>query len=81
MPSYCLKCGGKTKNILQISKAINGGVMILSKCPICGDKKSKFIIKQEAKELLNNLVVRTLLSRIPILRDVLCERCLMQLYN
>ena len=33
--------------------------------------KSKFIKKQEAKGLLNNLVLRTLLSNISILRDVL----------
>ena len=33
-------------------------------------KKSKFI-NQEAKELLSNLVIRTPLSKIPILGDVL----------
>ena len=72
MSSYYLKCGKKTKNIiLQVSKAVNGGTIILSKCAVCGDKKSKFIRKQEAKELLNNLGIRKLLSKIPILRDIL----------
>ena len=70
MPSYCLKCGENKKNILQVSRAINGG-MIISKCAVCGDKKSKFIKKQEAKGLLSNLVIRTLLSKIPILRGIL----------
>ena len=45
--------------------------MILSKYVVCGDKKSKFIKSQEAKGLLNNLVIRTILSNISILRDVL----------
>ena len=71
MQSYCLKCGENTKNIiLQVSRAINGGIIILSKCTACGDKKSKFIKKQEAKGLLDNLVIRKFLSKIPILRDV-----------
>ena len=45
--------------------------MILSKCAICGSKKLKFIKKQEAKELLSNLGIRTPLSKIPLLGDVL----------
>ena len=44
MPSYCLKCGENTKGIiLQVSKTINGGIIILSKYAVCVDKKSKFI--------------------------------------
>ena len=40
MLSYCLKCGENTKNIvLQVSKAINGGIIIFSKCAVCSDKK------------------------------------------
>ena len=45
--------------------------MILSKCAICGSKKSKFIKKQEAKGLLSNLGIRTPLSEITIFGDVL----------
>ena len=72
MPSYSLKCGENTKNIiLQVSRTTNSGIIILSKCAVCGDKKLKFIKKQEAKGLLNNLVIRKLLSKIPILRDIL----------
>ena len=44
--------------------------MILSKCAICGSKKSRFIKNQEAKALLINLVLRTPLSKVPILSDI-----------
>ena len=44
---------------------------MLSKFAICSSKKSKFIKKQEAKGLLSNLGMRTLLSKIPLLDDVL----------
>ena len=72
MSSYCLKCGENTKSIiLQVSRAINGRIIILSKCAVCGDKKSKFIKEQEAKGSLNNLVIKKLLSKISVLRDVL----------
>ena len=45
--------------------------MILSKCAICGSKKSKFIKNQGAKGLLSSLGIRTPLSKIPFLGDVL----------
>ena len=71
MSSYCLKYRENTKStILQVSRAINGGIIILSKCVVFGDKKSKFINKQEAT-LLNNAFIRKLLRKIPILRDIL----------
>ena len=72
MPSYCLKCGENTKDIiLQVSRDINDGIIILSECALCGNKKSKLIKEQEAKGLLNNLVIKKLLSKIPILREIL----------
>ena len=44
--------------------------MMLSKCAICGSKKSKFIKEQEAKELLSNLGIRTFfLSATPLKKD------------
>ena len=71
MKSYCLKCRKDTENInSKISKASNGRTM-LSKCPICGSKKSRFIKNQVAKGLLSNLGIRTPLSKVPILGDVL----------
>ena len=54
-----------------VSKTRNGGTVILSKCSICGSKKSRFIKKQEAKGLLSNLGLKALLSKIPVLGDVL----------
>ena len=42
--------------------------MILSKCAICGSKKSRFVKNQEAKGLLSNLIVRTPLSKVPNIR-------------
>ena len=43
MGSYCLKCKKNTLNINpQVSNTSNGKVMILSKCAICGSKKSRF---------------------------------------
>ena len=55
----------------KVSATSNGRKMILSKCAICGCKKSKFIKKQEANGLLSNLGIRTPLSKIPLLGDVL----------
>ena len=72
MESYCLKCRKYTKNINpQVSSTSNGKMMILSKCAICGSRKSKFINKQEAKGLLSKLGIKTPLSNVPILGDVL----------
>ena len=45
--------------------------MVLSKCAICGSKKSRFIKNQEAKGPLSNLGVRTPLRKVPILGDIL----------
>ena len=72
MESYCLKCKKHTKNINpQVSSTSNGKVMILSKCAICGSKKSRFIKKQEAKGLLSKLGIKTPFSKLPILGDIL----------
>ena len=72
MKSYCLKCRKDTANINpKVSSSINGNAMILSKCAICGSKKSRFIKNQEAKVLLSNLGIRTPLSKVLILCDIL----------
>ena len=71
MESYCLKCKKYTKNINpQVSRTSTGKLKILSKCAICGSKKSKFIKKQGASGLLSKLDIKTPLSKIPILGDV-----------
>ena len=72
MLSYCLKCKKNTENINpKVLKTTNGKTMILSKCAICGSKKSKFIKEQPAKGLLSNLGLRTPLNKIPVLGDIL----------
>ena len=76
---YCLKCKKKKKKKKKNTESIdpnvsatsNGRITILSKCAICGSKKSKFIRKQEAKGLLSILGIRTPLSKIPLLGDIL----------
>ena len=72
MLSYCLKCKKNTESINpKVSATSNGKTMILSRCAICGSKKSKFIKKQKAKGLLSILGIRTSLSKISLLDDVL----------
>ena len=70
--SYCLKCRKDTENIdAKVSSSSNRRTMILSKGAICDSKKSRFLKNQEAKELLSKLGIKTLLSKIPILDDIL----------
>ena len=60
-----------TENIYPVvSKTSNVRIMLLSKCAICGSKKSRFIKKQEAKGFLTNVGLSTPLNKIPILADV-----------
>ena len=71
MKSYCLKCKKNTESINpNVSKINNGRTMLLSNCAICNSKKSRFIKNQEAKGLLSNLGIRTPLSKVPILGDI-----------
>ena len=72
MESYCLKCKKNTENINpKVSASSNGSVIILSKCAICDCKKSRFIKQQEAKGFLSKLGIKTSLSKVPILGDIL----------
>ena len=72
MKTYYLKCRKDTENIdPKISSTSNDKAMILSTCAICGSKKSRFIKNQETKGLLNNLGIRTPLSKVPILGGIL----------
>ena len=74
MLSYCLKCKKSTQsNDPVIAKTSNGKIMMLSRCDIWGSKKSKFIKKQEASGILSSLVLKTPLSKIPLLGDIFFE--------
>ena len=72
MLTYCLKYKKNTKNIdAKMLKTKNGRLSLSSKCAVCGNKKSRFMKEQEAKGLLNNLGIRTPLSKVPLLGDIL----------
>ena len=72
MKSCCLKCRKNTENINpKISRTSNNRTMVLSNCKICRSKKSRFFKNQEAKGLLSNLGIKTPLSKVPILGDIL----------
>ena len=63
-----MKCGEKAENLnAKIFKTKNGRLIIQSKCADCRTKKSRFVKEQEAKGLLSNLGIKTLLSKIPLL--------------
>ena len=55
----------------KISSTSNDRVLIILKCAICGSKKSRFIKHQEPKGLLSKLGIKTQLSKVPILGDIL----------
>ena len=51
----------------KIFKTKNGRLMMQSKCPDCGFKKSGFVKEQVAKSLFSNLRIKTPLSKFPLL--------------
>ena len=66
MKTYCLVCKKNTANInSKMVKTKNGRLMLISQCPECKNKKSRFVREQEAKGLLSSLGIRTPLSNIP----------------
>ena len=72
MTPYYLKCRTNEKNINPIvSETSNGKTMLLSKCAICGSKKSRFIKKQEASGILSSLGLKTPLSKVPLFGNTL----------
>ena len=72
MLSYCLKCRKNTESKNpKPPRTKNGRIMLLSKCAVCGSKKSKFIKEQEASGLLSSLGRNGPLSKIPLLGHLL----------
>ena len=68
MMNYCLKCRKNIENIDPKMVIRNNNRLIMqSKCPVCGIKKSRFVKEQEAKGLLSNLGIKTPLSKISLL--------------
>ena len=70
--SYCLKSRNYTESINpRVSKTNNSKTMILSKCAMCGNKKSRFIKKQGASGILSNLDLKTPLNKTALLSYIL----------
>ena len=62
-----MKCRKNTESKNpKVARTKNGRIMLLSKCAVCDNKKSKFIKQQEAGELLSSLEIKTPLSKIPL---------------
>ena len=71
MLTYCINCRKKTENLnSKIFKTKNGRLIMQSKCPVCGIKKSRFVKEQEARGLLSSLVIKSL-RKIPLLGNIL----------
>ena len=67
MLSYCLKYKNNTKSKNPwVKKTSNGEITLLSKCAVRNSTKSKIIKKQEALGLLNQLGIKTPLTKIKI---------------
>ena len=68
MESCYLKCKKYTKYINpKVSDTSNDKEMILSKCAMCGSKKSIFTKNKEAKWLLSSLGLTKPLSKVHLL--------------
>ena len=60
--AYCLKCKKAAQDIDYAYSIQNG---------VCDSKKSRLMKKQEAKRLLSSLSLKTPLSMIPLLSNIL----------
>ena len=68
METYCVKCRKDTGNVdPKIVRSKSNGIIMPSKCPVCGIKKSRFVKEQEAKGLLSNLGIQTSLGKITLI--------------
>ena len=48
--------------------------ILLSKCAVCGNEKSRFMKKQVSKGLLSSLGFKTPLNKIPLLGDIFLKK-------
>ena len=68
MRTYCVNCRKNTENVDQkMVRTKNNRLIMQLKCSACEIKKSRVVKEQEAKVLLSNLGIKTLLSKIPLL--------------
>ena len=72
MLSYCLKCRKNTESKNpKAARTKNGRIMLLSKCAVCDNKKSKFITERESSGLLNSVGIKAPLNTIPLVGPLL----------
>ena len=72
MLTYHLRCKNDTEILdSKMLKTKNGREKLSPKCAVYGSKKSRFMKEQVAKGLLSSLCFKTLLSKIPLLGDIL----------
>ena len=72
MLTYCLKCRKNTKNEDEkMVKTKISRLALSSKWAVCGSTKSRFMKEQEAEGLVSNLGIKTPLSKISLLGDLL----------
>ena len=65
--TYCLACRKYTENINpKIVRNRQNRLMIQSNCAVCNSKKSRFIKEQKAMRILNNLRIKTPLSKVAL---------------
>ena len=68
MKTYRVKCRKDAENNHpKMVRTKNNRLIMQSKFPVCGIKKSRFVKEQEAKDLLSNLGIKTPLTKIPLL--------------
>ena len=74
MKIYCVKCRKDTENIdPKMVRTKNNRLIMQAKCPVCRIKKSRFVEEEEAKGLLSNLGIKTLLRKISLLKVLFCK--------
>ena len=72
MLTNCLKCNKDTENAdSKFLKNKNGRPILLSKCSVCSTEKSRFMKEQEAKVLFSSFGLKTSLSKVLLLGDIL----------
>ena len=72
MKTYCFKCrkNNDSKNP-EVSKTNKGRIILLSQYTLRDNKKLRFVKKQEASELFRSLAIKTSLSKIPLIGNIL----------
>ena len=64
MKTYCLVCRKNTENFnSKMIKTKNDRLQLKSQCSICGNKKSRFVKKREAKGISSSIGIKTLYQK------------------